>query len=258
VCIQILGKFSILLNEFCWGQSTMAPIGREWAMAASLSGVPLSELGGHAPGQAAAVTTSLAYGAKLVMDRVLAFVLLIALLPLMAAIALIIRLETPGPSLFVQQRVGFRQNIFGCYKFRSMFQHVQAENDIRQATRGDARMTRVGRFLRRSSLDELPQLLNVLKGEMSLVGPRPHAPGTCAAGRPFAQVVPFYDRRHAVYPGITGWAQVNGWRGETRRAEDIEERVRYDLEYIYNWSLLFDVRIIGLTLVRIFADDMAV
>jgi lipopolysaccharide/colanic/teichoic acid biosynthesis glycosyltransferase len=139
-----------------------------------------------------------------------------------------------------------------------MYHHMGDAQAILQTTRGDVRVTPFGRVLRRSSLDELPQLLNVAKGDMSLVGPRPHAPETRAAGRLFAEIVQSYDRRHCVRPGITGWAQVNGWRGETRCAEDIEMRVRYDLEYIYNWSLVFDLRIMLLTLVRMVNDDTAV
>jgi exopolysaccharide biosynthesis polyprenyl glycosylphosphotransferase len=195
---------------------------------------------------------------KPLIDRSVAALALLVLLPLMAAIALAIRLESHGPALFSQERIGFRARRFRCYKFRTMYHHMADTHASRQATRDDLRVTRFGRFLRRSSLDELPQLLNVLKGEMSLVGPRPHAPETRAGGRMFSEIVPFYDLRHCVRPGITGWAQVNGWRGETRTARDIEMRVRYDLDYITNWSLLFDLRIVLLTLVRMAHDDTAV
>ena len=196
--------------------------------------------------------------AKHVIDRLLAAIGLILLYPLFLAIALIIRLESPGPALFTQPRVGYRQKIFKCYKFRSMYHHMAEPCGTTQATRDDVRVTRFGRILRQTSLDELPQLLNVLKGEMSLVGPRPHAPNTRAAGQLFADVVINYNERHCVRPGITGWAQVNGWRGETRTPEDIQMRVRYDLEYIRDWSLPFDLRILLLTLVRMFNDDTAV
>jgi exopolysaccharide biosynthesis polyprenyl glycosylphosphotransferase len=212
---------------------------------------------GTAPANAASIG-SFTYGFKSAIDRAGAMLALLALLPVMLSIALAIRLESPGPALFTQERIGFRERRFRCYKFRSMYHHMADSRAARQATRDDTRVTRFGRFLRRSSLDELPQLLNVLKGDMSLVGPRPHAPETCAAGRMFSEIVPFYDRRHCVRPGITGWAQVNGWRGETRTVEDIEMRVRYDLEYISNWSLLFDLRIMLLTLVRMAHDDTAV
>jgi exopolysaccharide biosynthesis polyprenyl glycosylphosphotransferase len=195
---------------------------------------------------------------KRVIDRVAAAIGLVVLYPLFLTIALIIRLETPGPALFTQPRIGFRQQAFNCYKFRSMYHHMAEPCGATQATRDDVRVTRFGRFLRRSSLDELPQLLNVLKGEMSLVGPRPHAPSTRAAGCLFVELVPDYHGRHCVRPGITGWAQVNGWRGETRTPEDIQMRVRYDMDYIRDWSLMFDLRILLLTLVRMFNDDTAV
>ncbi len=249
----------------------MTPLRREVLLSASSACAPYADFaatppahagfamaeGGYAPASSAA-TAGITYSLKTVIDRAGATLALLALFPLMGIIALAIRLESPGPALFTQERVGFRQRPFRCYKFRSMYHHMEDERASQQATRDDKRVTKLGRFLRRSSLDELPQLLNVLKGEMSLVGPRPHAPQTRAAGRMFAEIVPFYDRRHCVRPGITGWAQVNGWRGETRTAEDIEMRVRYDLEYIYNWSLLFDLRIMLLTLLRMFNDDTAV
>jgi exopolysaccharide biosynthesis polyprenyl glycosylphosphotransferase len=201
---------------------------------------------------------AVAHAVKIALDRVAAVIGLILLCPLMLTIALIIQLGSPGPALFAQPRVGCRQKVFNCYKFRSMYHHLAEPQLARQATRNDIRVTPFGRFLRRTSLDELPQLLNVLKGDMSLVGPRPHAPDTRAAGRLFAEVVPHYEERHCVRPGITGWAQVNGWRGETRTPEDIQMRVRYDMDYIRHWSLMLDFRILVLTLLRMFNDDSAV
>jgi lipopolysaccharide/colanic/teichoic acid biosynthesis glycosyltransferase len=248
----------------------MTPLRRDVLLSASSSSVPFAELGDTcanasiAPTEgiealpSADVTETFGYAVKSVLDRIGACVLLLLLLPLMILIASVIRLESRGPALFAQERVGFRQQRFRCYKFRSMYHHMGDAQAILQTTRGDVRVTPFGRVLRRSSLDELPQLLNVAKGDMSLVGPRPHAPETRAAGRLFTEIVQSYDRRHCVRPGITGWAQVNGWRGETRCAEDIEMRVRYDLEYIYNWSLVFDLRIMLLTLVRMVNDDTAV
>jgi lipopolysaccharide/colanic/teichoic acid biosynthesis glycosyltransferase len=191
-----------------------------------------------APGES--VTDSVPYKVKRVIDRAVAFLALLAMLPLMVAIAIAIRFDSRGPALIGQKRVGFRERIFRCYTFRTMD--------------GDSQVTRVGRFLRRTSLDEVPQLLNVLRGEMSLVGPRAHAPECSAAGRSFGELVPFYDRRHTVYPGLTGWAQVNGWRGDIHFVGDIEMRVRYDLEYIYGWSLLFDLRVMARAVVRVFND----
>jgi len=248
----------------------MTPLRRDILLSASSSSVPFAGLGdtcanvdappaeGVLLPPCADVTATFGYRVKSVLDKIGACVALLALLPLMVLIAIAIRLESRGPALFTQARVGFRQQRFRCYKFRSMYHHMADTRATLQTTRGDLRVTPFGRFLRRSSLDELPQLLNVVKGEMSLVGPRPHAPETTAAGRTFAEIVPLYDRRHCVRPGITGWAQVNGWRGETRCAEDIEMRVRYDLEYIHNWSLVFDLRIMLLTLVRMVNDDTAV
>lgn len=162
----------------------------------------------------------------------------------LAVIAVLIKLDSPGPVLFRQKRTGFNNHEFEMLKFRTMFAN-KAEYSIRhQATRNDPRVTRVGALLRRTSLDELPQILNVLRGEMSLVGPRPHAPGTRAGGRPFEQVVERYAARHRVKPGLTGLAQVRGFRGETRTEETLIRRVDSDLEYIDTWSLWLDIVII--------------
>ncbi|MGC8477201.1 MAG: sugar transferase [Acetobacteraceae bacterium] len=180
--------------------------------------------------------------AKRLLDIVLAAVLLCLALAPMALIALAIRLESPGPALFRQRRIGRGGRPFLVLKFRTM--RADADADLRQATRGDARLTRLGGLLRRSSIDELPQLINVLRGEMSLVGPRPHAPGTCAAGRPFELVAQGYDARHQVLPGMTGLAQVRGWRGETATEEALRRRVEADLEYIARWSLGLDLAIL--------------
>ncbi len=183
---------------------------------------------------------------KTMFDRVGAAALLVATLPLLLLIALAIKLDSPGPVLFRQQREGFNNTLFTILKFRTMTHggHDQAA----QATRRDRRITRVGAALRRLSLDELPQLLNVLRGDMSLVGPRPHLPTTRAAGRTFHQIVPSYAARHQVRPGITGWAQVQGLRGEIRTERDITDRVACDLDYIDAWSLRLDLRILLLTI----------
>jgi Undecaprenyl-phosphate glucose phosphotransferase len=187
---------------------------------------------------------------KALFDRVLGTALLLLLLPVLLSVALLIKLDSPGPVLFRQPRVGFDNRMFSIFKFRTMRADQADLLADRQTTRGDPRITRVGHWLRRYSLDELPQLLNVLGGTMSLVGPRPHAPNTKAADRLFADVVGQYTVRHRVKPGITGWAQVNGWRGETRTEEQLRQRVRHDLDYIKNWSLWLDVKIIALTLMR--------
>jgi Undecaprenyl-phosphate glucose phosphotransferase len=187
---------------------------------------------------------------KSAFDIVIGSMMLIILSPLLALIALAIHLDSPGPVLFQQPRLGFNNRLFTCYKFRSMHHAMTDLLGDRQATRGDARVTRLGKWLRALSLDELPQLLNVLKGDMSLVGPRPHPPNTKAEDKLFTDVVAKYAFRHRVKPGITGWAQVNGWRGETKTLDQIENRVACDLAYIENWSIWFDLRIMLLTVTR--------
>lgn len=159
-------------------------------------------------------------------------------------IMLAIRLESPGPVLFRQQRIGLRGRKFTVMKFRTMFAHHDETGTLRQATRDDPRVTSVGRWLRRYSIDELPQLINILRGEMSVVGPRPHAPGTMAGGRLFEDVTQYYGTRHCVKPGLTGLAQVRGWRGETDTVEKLLHRIDCDFEYIAHCSLGLDLAII--------------
>jgi Undecaprenyl-phosphate glucose phosphotransferase len=187
---------------------------------------------------------------KFAFDIVIGSFLLVALSPVLALIALAIRFDSPGPVLFRQPRLGFNNRLFTCYKFRSMHHGMTDLMGDRQVTRGDPRVTRLGKWLRALSLDELPQIFNVMKGNMSLVGPRPHPPNTKAADKLFTDVVANYAFRHRVKPGITGWAQVNGWRGETKTIEQIENRVACDLAYIENWSIWFDLRIMMLTVTR--------
>jgi exopolysaccharide biosynthesis polyprenyl glycosylphosphotransferase len=181
---------------------------------------------------------------KAIEDRILTVLILLFIWPVMLACAIAVRLDSPGPIFFRQPREGLNNRPFRVWKFRSMT-HERCETDsIQQATRDDQRITRVGAILRRTSLDELPQLFNVLSGDMSLVGPRPHAPSTRAGGRLFADVVQTYAARHKVKPGITGWAQVNGWRGETDTEDKLVKRIEYDLFYIENWSIGFDLYIL--------------
>ncbi|WP_374305763.1 undecaprenyl-phosphate glucose phosphotransferase [Methylocella sp.] len=187
---------------------------------------------------------------KACLDYGLGALALVLLSPLMAVLALAVKLDSPGPVLFRQPRLGFNNRLFTCYKFRTMRVDMTDLLADRQTGRDDPRVTRVGKWMRRLSLDELPQLFNVLDGSMSLVGPRPHAPNTKAADRLFADVVKQYAVRHKVKPGVTGWAQVNGWRGETATIEAIENRVRCDLYYIDNWSAAFDLKIMLLTMAR--------
>jgi lipopolysaccharide/colanic/teichoic acid biosynthesis glycosyltransferase len=169
----------------------------------------------------------------------------------MLLFAAVIRLTSPGPALFRQERIGLNGDRFVMLKFRTMRHAPQPPGTCPQATRGDPRVTRIGAWLRRTSFDELPQLLNVLVGSMSLVGPRPHAPGTCAAGRPFEAVCHRYAARHRVRPGMTGLAQIRGWRGETDTEEKLLHRIDSDLEYIGGWSLGRDLTIICRTIVTV-------
>ena len=181
---------------------------------------------------------------KSLEDKILTVMILALIWPLLLVIAVAIKIDSRGPVLFRQPREGFNNRTFHVYKFRSMH-HNRAQTDaIEQAGRGDARVTRVGKILRRTSFDELPQLFNVLQGPMSLVGPRPHAPSTRAGGRLFSDVVVSYAARHKVKPGITGWAQVCGWRGETDTEDKLVKRFEHDLHYIENWSILFDFYIL--------------
>jgi Undecaprenyl-phosphate glucose phosphotransferase len=199
--------------------------------------------------------SGLAAAAKRAEDLLIGLPLLCLAAPLMLLVALAIRLDSPGPVLFVQPRLGFNNRIIRVRKFRTMHGSQTDEHGRRQAVRGDPRVTRLGRLLRRTSLDELPQLLNVVGGSMSLVGPRPHALGTAAAGLPFEAAAADYEARHRVKPGITGWAQVRGWRGETDTVEKLRRRVEHDLHYIAHWSLWFDLRILVLTLGTVFRGD---
>ncbi len=188
---------------------------------------------------------------KQLFDAVFAFFALIAIAPVLLIVALAVKLSSPGPVLFKQKRYGLNGKRFWVYKFRSM--KIDApDTGSRQATKDDDRITRVGRFIRKTSMDELPQFFNVLKGEMSVVGPRPH---TVAHNEHYRKQVNRYMLRHKVKPGVTGWAQVHGLRGETANIERMEERIRYDLEYIRNWSPLLDIKIIFLTIWTVLRGD---
>jgi putative colanic acid biosysnthesis UDP-glucose lipid carrier transferase len=181
---------------------------------------------------------------KSIEDYALGFFLAVALTPLMLLIAIAIKVDSPGPVLFRQKRYGFVNKSFHILKFRTMKHVPESESKTEQATRNDPRVTRVGWYLRRWSLDELPQIFNVLNGTMSLVGPRPHA---IDHNEEYARKIRGYFARHRVKPGITGWAQVNGLRGQTETDEKMERRVQYDISYVENWSLLFDLRILAMT-----------
>ncbi len=189
---------------------------------------------------------------KAVEDKVIAAVALVLLAPVMLIAAVAVKLESKGPVFFKQKRYGFNNELIEVYKFRSMFHEMRDADASKLATRNDPRVTRVGRFIRKSSVDELPQLWNVLRGELSLVGPRPHPTKAKAAERLYDDVVDGYFARHRVKPGITGWAQINGWRGETDTAEKLQHRIEHDLYYIENWSLAFDFQILLRTPLALF------
>jgi Undecaprenyl-phosphate glucose phosphotransferase len=221
--------------------------GREFADVAGLPVLPLFDR----------PISEWSYVLKIIEDRIIALAGLILLGLPMLAIAALVRLDSPGPVLFKQRREGFNNATFEVWKFRTMYQESSDPAGECQATQRDPRVTRVGRFLRRTSLDELPQIFNVLRGEMSLVGPRPHAIATQSQGHRFEDVVRDYAARHRVKPGITGWAQVNGWRGETNTVEKLRKRVEYDLYYIDNWSIWLDLLIIAKTMTVPFGDKNA-
>lgn len=194
---------------------------------------PDSEVGaGH--------TSNIWNGVRIAIDVVVAAAAIVLLTPLLALIAVLVSFDSPGPVLFRQGRTGLNGRKFNIYKFRTM--HVQENGpDVQQASRSDARVTRVGRFLRRSSLDELPQLLNVLKFEMAIVGPRPHA---VSHDIYYGKLIPGYNARFRVRPGITGWAQISGSRGATPCSTDMERRVALDLWYVSNASFMLDLKIV--------------
>jgi lipopolysaccharide/colanic/teichoic acid biosynthesis glycosyltransferase len=189
--------------------------------------------------------------AKRISDIILALAFLAVAGVAMLLIAVAIRLTSRGPALFRQERIGLNGRPFVMLKFRTMLDVPATRGSWRQVTRGDPRVTWIGSWLRHTSCDELPQLLNVLTGSMSLVGPRPHAPGTCVGGRPFEALSHRYADRHQVKPGMTGLAQIRGWRGETDTEEKLLRRLDSDLEYIANWSLGADLLIIGRTIATV-------
>lgn len=184
---------------------------------------------------------------KEIFDRVFAAAALIALAPLLLMVGVAVKLSSHGPVFFRQSRKGADGHAFRIYKFRTMRLHIEQAGVVTQATRSDPRITRVGAFLRRTSLDELPQFINVLRGEMSVVGPRPHA---IEHDELYQNVVTDYIHRYRIKPGITGWAQINGYRGETDRLEKMEKRVEHDLYYLRNWSFALDMRIVLATVAK--------
>jgi putative colanic acid biosysnthesis UDP-glucose lipid carrier transferase len=191
--------------------------------------------------------------AKRLTDIALSMLILMLLLPLLVLIGIVVKASSPGPIIFKQRRYGLDGREIAVYKYRTM-RVTEDGAHVRQASRTDNRITRIGGFLRRTSLDELPQLVNVLQGRMSLVGPRPHA---VAHNEEYRKLIKGYMVRHKVLPGITGLAQVNGCRGETAELKDMEARVNFDLDYLRHWSPMLDIKIILLTVVKVFRDDKA-
>ena len=191
---------------------------------------------------------------KAIEDRVLAAIIFILISPMLVVIAFLVKLTSPGPILYKQKRHGWDGKVINVYKFRSMKIHSEVKGVITQASKNDLRITSIGALLRRTSLDELPQFFNVLQGRMSIVGPRPHA---IEHNEFYKEQVDQYMLRHMVKPGITGWAQVNGLRGETDTLDKMKKRVEYDLYYIENWSLWFDLKIIILTIFKGFSNKNA-
>ncbi|HEX5788319.1 MAG TPA: exopolysaccharide biosynthesis polyprenyl glycosylphosphotransferase, partial [Woeseiaceae bacterium] len=190
---------------------------------------------------------------KRLSDIVLASLILVLISPLLLLLALAVRVSSPGPVIFKQRRYGLDGREIVVYKFRTM-RVLEDGEEIRQCGPGDPRVTPLGAFMRRTSLDELPQFVNVLQGRMSIVGPRPHA---VAHNEAYRKLIDGYMLRHKVRPGITGWAQVNGCRGETSEVDQMRDRIRFDLEYLRHWSLWFDFKIILRTAGLVINDDKA-
>ncbi len=194
---------------------------------------------------------------KRIFDATIAGLALLVLSPLMLVIGLAVKLTSRGPVFFKQTRQGFNNELIDVYKFRSMYTDMSDAEASKLVTKDDPRVTPIGRFLRRTSLDELPQLCNVVKGDLSLVGPRPHALKAKAKDRLYADVVDGYFARHRVKPGVTGWAQIHGWRGETDTEEKIHRRVEHDLYYIENWSVMLDIYILLMTPIALLRTENA-
>lgn len=216
------------------------------------SGLPLRWRGGVPVDTASSGSRTVQLAAKRVFDIVMASLALIALLPLLVIVSICIAATSKGPVLFKQQREGLDGQSFEALKFRSMKTEECDLSGVAQTMKDDPRITRIGKFIRKTSIDELPQLINVLRGDMSLVGPRPHVAGMQAAGVSYRTLVPYYDQRLVMRPGITGWAQANGFRGMTVDAASAIGRVEHDIAYVQNFSLWLDIKTIVKTVVSEF------
>lgn len=245
---QLIERLRVLPNEICL---LMDGAENEGGTFARLADVPLAHISGP-PGDAAKALV------KRMQDLVVGSLALVAALPVMALVALAVRLDSPGSILFRQRRHGFNNEEIVVWKFRSMRVEASDAKAARQVSAEDDRVTRVGRFIRKTSLDELPQLLNVLKGEMSLVGPRPHAIGMMTDGVESARLVAEYAHRHRMKPGMTGWAAIRGSRGPVATPESVRQRVALDVEYIERQSFWFDLYIIAMTIPCLLGDRAAI
>lgn len=231
------------------GRQDLAP---SPAQASASSGEVLEASGLVFAPDAACTASPLQLACKRCMDLVLAALALVALAPLLLFVAIAVKLTSPGPVLFVQQRPGRAGRLFPMLKFRTMYAHLGDRTGLQQTVKNDQRVTPIGNFLRRSSIDELPQLANIVLGHMSLVGPRPHPVHILAGGMDYEQLVPYYRQRWAMRPGLSGWAQVHGLRGPTDQAGPAIARINHDLAYIQNFSLLLDFKVIVATIRREF------
>lgn len=214
----------------------------------NVSGLPLSFLEGMPDVTSPEDVGPLAV--KRAVDIILSVLALVFLAPLLLLVALAIRITSRGPAVFHQVREGQRGELIAIYKFRSMYADRCDATGVRQTSAGDGRVTLIGKFIRRTSIDELPQLFNVLRGDMSLIGPRPHVPGMLAGGVRYDELVPYYHVRGLMRPGLSGWAQANGFRGATDDIALARARVDHDLAYIANFSIWLDLKIIARTLAR--------
>jgi lipopolysaccharide/colanic/teichoic acid biosynthesis glycosyltransferase len=218
----------------------------------SQSGLPLDTSDGCPVAPDEARLTRQLVLRRLLIDVPLSALALFALAPLLVLVALTIKLTSPGPVMFVQKRTGLNGREFDIFKFRSMRTDAGDHTGVKQTTLNDDRITPIGRFIRSTSIDELPQLLNILKGDMSVIGPRPMVPGQLAGGVAYRELVPYYDYRHLVRPGLSGWAQANGLRGPTTDAKSAKQRVDHDSAYVQNVSVMLDIKIILQTIRREF------
>lgn len=231
----------------------MARVDRHVRLTQTLhSGLPLTWVGNEPASPEMTRRRAIELKAKRVFDFVVALMALVALLPMLVLTAILIKVTSAGPVFFRQAREGINGARFDVFKFRSMRVEDGDPTGVAQTRQNDPRVTAVGRFIRRTSIDELPQLLNVLRGEMSLIGPRPHVPGMYAAGMSYRRLVPYYDARLAVLPGLSGWAQANGLRGLTTDAGSAKARIDHDIAYVQNFSCLLDLKIIVMTVWREF------